>query len=74
VKVAVMAFFVLAAVGMICGVDVFVCAQRALIGAAATFVAAVLVSRLINWITVETIVSGMQRKGKTGEANSEPRK
>ncbi len=69
-----MTFFVLSAVGMLCGVEVIVCAERALIGAAATFVAYVLVGRVINWITVETIVSTMQRTTKTGEAKSEPRK
>jgi hypothetical protein len=68
---AVVAFFILAGVGLVCELPVFVCATRAVIGAAVTFVGVVVVRSILTRITVDTIMQSMAPDKKAGQTKRE---
>jgi len=65
VTIAILGFFVLSAVGCLSGVPVWVCAMRAVIGAAVLYVVATIAGRTILHIVVDAMV---RRRGRTEES------
>lgn len=71
ITVAVVGFFVLAAVGWLRGSSVFACATRALVGAVVLFVLVRLVSRILLRIVADAIIRSAAQQGDQQEPDSE---
>jgi len=67
-KTSAVAFFVLAGVGCLCGVDVLTCGLRALAGAACVYVMTVFLGRMI----VRILVNEMLNAAAPGDKGEEP--
>ena len=68
VSIAVIGFFVLGGVGCLCGVPMYVCATRAVVGAAALYILATIAGSMILNIVVAAMV---QSRGAAEESTSE---
>jgi hypothetical protein len=73
VSIAVLGFFVLAGVGWLCEVPVFVCATRAAIGAAVLFVMTMVAGKTLLNIMVDAMIRGRSRQGEMKETSGERR-
>jgi len=63
-KISAAAFFVLAGVGCLCGVDSFTCALRALAGAGCVYVMIVILGRVIVRILVDEMLNRTNGSGE----------
>ena len=73
ISVAAAGFFLLAAVGLINDVPVFVCAMRGLVGAVVLFLMAHVSGRIVLRILVDTIVAQARRSQNARKSTGERR-
>lgn len=64
VSIAVICFFAVAAIGLISGLSPFTCCKRALLGAAAAYIAGVWAVKAINAILINAMISSRIKQQK----------
>ena len=71
--IAVLTIFVIAAIGLCSGLTPWVCAIRALVGAAAMYVLAKVIAAIVVSILVDVMMTNKSAQSKPGKATSEYR-
>lgn len=64
VSIAVICFFAIAIIGLISGLSPFICCKRALIGAAAAYIAGAWAVKAINAILINAMISSRMKQQK----------
>ena len=64
VSIAVICFFAIAIIGLISGLSPFTCCKRALLGAAAVYIAGVWAVKAINAILINAIITNQMNQQK----------
>jgi len=64
VSIAVICFFAIAAIGLISGLSPFICCKRAIIGAAAVYIAGTWAVKAINAILINAMISSRMKQQK----------
>jgi len=70
VSAAVISFFAFSIIGSFSGLSPSVCSTRALLGAAAAYLAAAAAVRIINAILIQAMIDDEMNKERTGDARS----
>jgi hypothetical protein len=70
VSAAVISFFAFSIIGSFSGLSPAVCSTRALLGAAAAYIAAAAAVRIINAILIQAMIDDEMNKEQTGDARS----
>ena len=64
VSIAVICFFAIAAIGLISGLSPFTCCKRALVGAAAVYIAGAWAVKAINAILINAMIANQMKQQK----------
>jgi hypothetical protein len=64
VSIAVACFFAIAIIGLISGLSPFTCCKRALVGAAAVYIAGVWAVKAINAILINAMITNQMKQQK----------
>jgi hypothetical protein len=67
VSIAVTCFFIVAVIGLISGLSPFTCCKRALVGAAAAYIAGTWAVKAINAILINAMISSRMKQQKEEE-------